>query len=92
MEYRAYSIFDAKARAYAMPFFALNDGLAMRNVAMAMRDPSSVLGRHPEDFSLLALSWFDDATGIFFQRDGESGQPVVVCNLSQLMGGNGAES
>lgn len=82
---KVFAVFDAKARAFGMPFFAHNAAMAQRNVGMAMRDPSSILGQHAEDFQLFEVSEFDDATGMF----AASAIPVVVCNLSTLRGDNG---
>jgi len=56
----AYSIYDNKALVYAVPFFAINDGHAIRSFTDLANDPNTTIGRHPGDFSLYEVGLFDD--------------------------------
>ncbi len=57
-----YSVLDAKAGAYAIPFFAPTDPHAIRSFSDLVNDPNTVPGRHPEDFSLHKIGDFDIET------------------------------
>lgn len=76
---KMFSIFDVKAKAFGVPFFAFNAALAQRSVAAAVRAGESTLAKFPEDFVLYEVGVFDDATGAV-----ESVTPSAVCNLVSL--------
>lgn len=57
-----FSIYDSKAKAYSLPFHAVNDHVAMRMVGAAVNDPGTTLNKHPEDFVLYEIARFDDET------------------------------
>jgi hypothetical protein len=59
-----YSIYDAKAEAFAMPFSAQNDGVATRMLLDTASDPNISLSKHPEDYSIFKLATYDENTGI----------------------------
>lgn len=59
----AYSILDIKVGTYSPPFFMNHDGLAMRAMSETVNDMSTSIGRHPADFQLMKVGYFDDATG-----------------------------
>nr|AVQ10242.1 DNA binding protein VP5 [Gokushovirinae environmental samples] len=63
MRINAYSVFDRKTLAYHMPFYAPTDGAAVRTLADATADPNTSLGRHPNDYVLFEVGYFDDAAG-----------------------------
>lgn len=65
MNVRAYSIYDRKALLYTAPFYQVNDSAAIRALVDAVSDPSSAYGRHPEDYVLYYVGWFDDNSGLF---------------------------
>lgn len=62
---RIYSIRDAKAEYYCMPFFNSTHGEAERNFQMAMTDEKTTLSKHPEDYDLYYLGMFNDQSGKF---------------------------
>lgn len=78
---KVFALFDSKAQAYCMPFYAPAVGLAVRNVADAAKDPQCTFGKHPEDFTLYQIGEFDDSLGLLVGME-----PKVNLGLvSQLM-------
>lgn len=59
----AYSIFDNKALNYGAPWFQINDGVAIRVFADLANDLNTNVGRHPSDYILYAVGFYDDAKG-----------------------------
>lgn len=55
-----FAVFDQKAKAYMQPFFSQSAGTAARAFAVAVNDPTTMLSKHPEDFSLWEIGVFDD--------------------------------
>lgn len=49
---------------YQNPMTALNDGSMIRAFADEVNRAGSELGKHPEDYDLMKIGEFDDATGI----------------------------
>jgi len=60
MRMNAYSVYDYKTGAYHLPFFAINDGVAVRTLSDAVADPNMMFGRHPKDYVLYCVGQFDD--------------------------------
>lgn len=60
---RMYSVFDAKAGVYGTPFFSPQDAMAVRAFADLANDLGTLVGKHPEDFTLFTVGHFDDETG-----------------------------
>lgn len=77
---KAYSIYDRAARAYAQPFFAPSDGVAVRMVDATARDPSTNLARYPQDYMLYWVGSFDDQEGMFTRGD-----PVQIASVVGLL-------
>lgn len=63
MMLNAYSLYDRKALAYHAPFFAAQDGLAVRSLQALVNDPNSTVAQHPDDFVLYRVGAYDDASG-----------------------------
>lgn len=63
MIHRIFSVLDLKIGAYASPFFMPTVAAAKRAFSGACNDPSTMLYKHPEDFSLYLLGEFDDESG-----------------------------
>ena len=58
------SVYDEKAKAY-MPVMCYSQiGQARRAFYDAVEDPSTGLGKHPEDYKLYRLGYIDDNTGV----------------------------
>lgn len=66
---KAFSIFDIKTGAYALPFFMHHVGEAVRACMDAARDPNTNLNRHPGDFELREVGFFDTERGYFGTMD-----------------------
>lgn len=60
MQTHIYSVYDNKGLVYSTPFFAINDGHAVRSFSDLANDVNTTVGRHPGDFSLFCLGTFDD--------------------------------
>jgi len=79
MKYFVMSIFDTAAQAYAQPFYAPAEQVAIRGVK-DMLSGDSQLAKHPEDFELYRLGMFDDNTGEF-----SSIETVLVARVKDLV-------
>lgn len=55
-----FSIYDSKAEAYMQPFFMKTKGEAVRAFSDLVRDPQSMVSKHPEDYVLFEIGSFDD--------------------------------
>lgn len=64
MKTRVFSIFDAKAAVFGVPFFVHNDAMAVRLFSDLVNDPKSMVARHPEDYSLYFVGTFEDDTAL----------------------------
>jgi len=58
-----YSIYDVSVKAFMQPFFSQSNASATRSFSMAVNDPGTVMAKHPEDFFLFHVGWFDDEKG-----------------------------
>lgn len=63
MLHHMYSIYDAKACAFNVPFFFANDALAIRAAQTTIADKNTQFARYPDDFVLYKVGVFDDQTG-----------------------------
>lgn len=61
---KMYSVHDKISNAYANPFFAVNDGMALRLFEQNVNDESSALNKNPSDFHLAYIGEFEPTTGI----------------------------
>lgn len=57
------AVFDNKVGTFAQPFFSQTLSSAKRAFADACSDPSTMLSKHPEDYTLFLLGDFNDETG-----------------------------
>lgn len=55
-----YSIYDSISCIYSQPFYAINDGMALRQFENAANDPESNVSKHHASFSLVLIGEFDD--------------------------------
>lgn len=60
---KMFSVFDSKAGNFSPPFFMVSIGQAVRSFQDIASDQSTMIARHPEDFSLFFIGEFDDAIG-----------------------------
>lgn len=85
MIHRMYSIFDVKVEAFNVPFFAPSDGAAVRNFAMASKDPQTVMHSFPHDYELWFVGQFDDTRGCIFDDGSEASQRRQLGNAAEAI-------
>lgn len=77
----AYSIFDEKAKCFNTPFFAVADGVAIRDFGDLCNDTRSLVSRHPEDYRVYRVGQFNDDSGKFESLN----VPEFLANGSDLI-------
>lgn len=68
MKQAVVAVLDRAANLFGRPFFVAALGQAIRSFSdeVNRRDADrSEMGKHPEDFDLYVLAWYDDAVGSF---------------------------
>lgn len=55
-----YSVYDEKSEAFGIPFFVINDALALRNYDVLLNDDNSIVSKFPSDFKLYRIGVFND--------------------------------
>lgn len=58
------AIRDEKAEAWLNPMFFLSEGQAIRSFADAVNSGEGDIGKHPEDFNLFRVGYFDQKSGM----------------------------
>ena len=79
MEMRIYTVRDSKAQGYLQPFFMPNVSVAIRALKDCLADSGHQFAKHPEDYDLYCIGFFDDLTGII-----EAEPPVHVVAVRDL--------
>lgn len=64
-----YSVYDLKGEAYGLPYYAVNDRVAMRLFLDGCRDPETPVGRHPHDFALFRVGIWNAENGTLAGTD-----------------------
>lgn len=62
MVLKMYSIFDKKSEIHHPPAFCHNTGHALRHFMTVFNDGNNMLNNFPEDFQIIEIGTFDDAT------------------------------
>lgn len=62
---QVYSVFDSKVEAFMQPFFMASRGSAIRAFSDNVNDKSSMLSKHPGDFTLFEIAKWDDSNAKF---------------------------
>lgn len=60
-----FTVFDSKAAAYLLPFYAQTKGVAIRNFTEAVNNPEHQFAKHGEDYTLFELGFYDDINASF---------------------------
>lgn len=60
MTTNVFSVFDKKARAFGLPYFAPTLGVGIRTFSDAVSDAQSMWSKHPEDYDLYHIGSYDD--------------------------------
>lgn len=78
-----FTVFDKTAGTYGRPFYSVNEGAAVRSFRMEVNSTNdmNMLFQHPDDFVLLSLGTFDDASCVFDMFD----SPQVLFTARQLL-------
>lgn len=80
MKQNAYAVFDSKAAHYNSPWFMHNDQMAIRAFADIANDNKTVIGAHPEDYTLYNIGEYDNITAKYTGRT-----PIAVANASSCI-------
>lgn len=72
MKMNMYSIYDTATAAYMRPIFCQSDGQALRLFTDVATAADHEIGKHPEDYSLVRLGSWNDATGIVAPEEKET--------------------
>lgn len=76
-----YSIFDSAAGVYSVPFFQISDAVAIRMFKELANNPEHTYGKHPDDFTLFKLGYYNDEDASF-----EVHAPVSLGNAIEFLG------
>lgn len=60
---KTFSIYDSAAKSFLAPFFCGQAGEALRNFKTAANDPQHMFHKHPTDYTLFEIGYFDDEIG-----------------------------
>lgn len=63
MTQEIFTIRDAKANSYGIPFYSPTPGTAERQVRELTNDPQSLVCKYPEDYDLYKIGSFNQLTG-----------------------------
>lgn len=76
------AVFDSASQLFGRPFFVQSKGVAIRSFRdEVMRvDAGNDLNKHPDDFTLYYLGFFDDSMGSF-----DTGTPEVLMRAKDVV-------
>jgi len=57
------AVYDKKACVFSQPDVAVQVGQAVRSFSDAVNNPQTAFNKHPEDFTLYQVGFFDDNSG-----------------------------
>jgi hypothetical protein len=81
MKVKIYAILDDKVGAFMQPFYAMQNGQAIRSLKDALADRNNTICRYPADFTLYHLATFDDTSGEMLPEE----KPVFIARASDLI-------
>jgi len=65
MKLLTFTIYDEKSEAFGPPFFTPAIGIASRNFSDTVNNSETLISKHPGDFSLYHIGYFDTAKAKF---------------------------
>lgn len=80
MKMSAFSIRDEKAQAFMQPFYFNYKGQASRTLEDLLKERDNPIAKHPEDYSLYHLGYFDPHTG----RLEPLNVPELICHATDF--------
>lgn len=81
-----FSIFDQKSDAFMRPFAAPTKAFAIRTFGDMVKDPESMVSRHPADFFLFQVAKMDEETGEVTPEKCSLGCAVEFVQQPKLVG------
>ncbi len=81
MKHKMFTVFDVKAQCYLSPFCLPERGMAIRAFSDCVNNKEHQFGKHPGDYTLFELGFFDDAVALVSCHAGEkivNGLEVVI--------------
>lgn len=69
MKLQAFSVYDAKAEAFAQPFFEQTTGSAIRAFSDVVNEDGHAFNRHADDYTLYHIGAFNGELGRFEEQD-----------------------
>lgn len=79
MRLLAFAIKDDKLNGFARPFFCPAKGIAVRMFGDLCKDGNTEVGKHPEDYRLFYIGYFDDETA---SMDNDGKTPELISSGS----------
>lgn len=58
-----FSVYDSKAKTFFKPFHCQNANVAERTFRTVVNDKTTEISKHPADYTLFFIGYFDDETG-----------------------------
>lgn len=78
---KMFTVYDEQQKVFAKPMFFHQRGEVVRAVQDEVKNPESMLSKHPNDYRLYYLGEFDNLTGMVTGLD----IPELVCPVSDLV-------
>lgn len=88
MKHLVFSIHDVKAGAFLPPFILPRSEMAARVFSDCINSEDHQFGKHPEDYTLFRLGWFDDELAEYKLEPApiSEGNGVTYLNLEATAG------
>ncbi len=83
MIHKIFTIYDTQAKAYHIPFYMHQVGMAVRVFHDMANDPEHQFGKHPEDYSLYQIGVYDDEDGSTHSMPGNLWKELITTALEQ---------
>lgn len=81
---KAFACFDSKSVSFGVPFFNQVPAVAVRMFTDLVNDNTSIISRHPEDFTLFEVGSFDDIKGVLLPLGAPVNLGVASVFVSRL--------
>ena len=86
MIHRIFTVYDKKAAAYLIPYYAKTIGMGERLFMDAVNAKDSDFSRHPGDYTLFELGFYDDETGKFEQTKDHPAEMLSAVQVLDQVG------
>lgn len=83
MKLNIYCVHDSKGKAFVSPFYFPEVGQATRHFSDLVNEGKNIVSRHPEDYKLYHMGYFDDQAGVFESLKA----PVWICDATDYKQG-----